>query len=102
MVNSDKGALMRAGAHLREIAGSMSESLLERPSGIEIEVRAEALEIDRGRAVPLGLPVNELGTNADQIEPTVADDGVGMKHRYSVQIYEKVRLPLLVAAHLKN
>jgi two-component sensor histidine kinase len=70
-------------------------------SGIEIEVKAEALEIDADRAVPFGLLVNELATNAikhafpdgagrivlsveqagDQIELTVADNGVGMKVR---------------------
>jgi two-component sensor histidine kinase len=85
-------------AYLREIARSMSASLLDPSSGISIEVRAEALDIDPDRAVPFGLLVNELGTNAikhafpggtgrvvlsvervgDQIELTVADDGVGM------------------------
>lgn len=85
-------------AYLREIAKSMSASLLEPSSGISIEVWAEALDIDPDRAVPFGLLVNELGTNAikhafpggtgrvllsvervgDQIELTVADDGVGV------------------------
>jgi two-component sensor histidine kinase len=85
-------------AYLREIAKTMSASLLEPSSGISIEVRAEALDIDPDRAVAFGLLVNELGTNAikhafpggtgrivlgverigDQIELTVADDGVGM------------------------
>ncbi|THD79390.1 MAG: PAS domain-containing protein [Phenylobacterium sp.] len=85
-------------AYLREIARSMSASLLEPSSGVSIEVRSEAVEIDSDRAVPFGLLVNELGTNAikhafpngtgrirlsveqagDQIELTVADDGVGM------------------------
>jgi two-component sensor histidine kinase len=71
------------------------------PSGIEIEVEAEALEIDPDRAVPFGLLVNELATNAikhafpggtghvvlsveqigDEIELTVSDDGVGMKDK---------------------
>jgi two-component sensor histidine kinase len=147
-----EGQTIALDAYLQEIARSMSESLLESTSGIKIEVRAEALEIDSGRAVPLGLLVNELGTNAikhafphgtgrillsaekvgGEIELTVADDGVGMKHKYSVQISEKhgadyvaifvrqiggtiavsgaggtgtivrIRLPLLVAAHLKN
>jgi two-component sensor histidine kinase len=96
-------------AYLKEIARTMSESLLEDTSGIKIEVRAEALEIDPIRAVPLGLLVNELTTNAikhafpgrtgrvllsvekigDQIELIVADDGVGMKDKYSAQISEK-------------
>ncbi|THD52526.1 histidine kinase dimerization/phosphoacceptor domain -containing protein [Phenylobacterium sp.] len=85
-------------AYLREIAKTMSASLLESSSGISIEVRSDAVEIDPDRAVPFGLLVNELGTNAikhafpggigrvtlslervgDQIELTVADDGVGM------------------------
>jgi two-component sensor histidine kinase len=96
-------------AYLREIARTISESLLEGISGIKIEVEAEALEIDPIRAVPLGLLVNELTTNAikhafpgrtgrvllsaekigDQIELIVADDGVGMKDKYSAQISEK-------------
>jgi two-component sensor histidine kinase len=96
-------------AYLGEIARTMSESLLEDTSGIKIEVRAEALEIDPIRAVPLGLLVNELTTNAikhafpdrtgrvllsaqrtgDQIEMIVADNGVGMKDKHSEQIAEK-------------
>jgi two-component sensor histidine kinase len=119
---------------------------------VHIEVEAEALEIDPARAVTFGLLVNELATNAikhafpegtgrivlgvkqigDQIELTVADNGVGMKDKYSAQISERhgsdyvaifvrqiggtiavsraegagtvvrIRLPLLVAAHLKG
>jgi two-component sensor histidine kinase len=85
-------------AYLREIAKTMSASLLEPSSGISIEVRAQALDIDPDRAVPFGLLVNELGTNAikhafpggtgrivlnleragDEIELVVADDGVGI------------------------
>jgi two-component sensor histidine kinase len=145
------GRAIALDAYLREIARTMSESLLESTSGIKIEVKAEALEIDSVRAVPFGLLVNELATNAikhafprgtgrillsaarvgDQIELTVADDGVGMKEKYLARISEKhgseyvaifvrqiggtiaistagtgtiarVRLPFLVAAHLKN
>jgi two-component sensor histidine kinase len=96
-------------AYLKEIARTMSGSLLEGNSGIKIEVRAEALEIDPIRAVPLGLLVNELTTNAikhafpdrtgrvllsahrigDQIEMIVADNGVGMKDGHSKQNSEK-------------
>jgi two-component sensor histidine kinase len=103
------GQAIALDAYLREIARTMSESLLEATAGIAIEVEAEALEIDPVRAVPLGLLVNELGTNAikhafpqgkgrilfraarsgDQIELTVADDGVGMKDGYSARILEK-------------
>ena len=87
----------------------MSASLLGNTSGIKIEVKAEALDIDPDRAVPFGLLVNELATNAikhafpggtgrvvlsveqvgDQIELTVADDGVGMKDKESAKIPEK-------------
>ena len=87
----------------------MSASLLGNTSGIKIEVKAEALEIDPDRAVPFGLLVNELATNAikhafpdgtghvmlsveqvgDQIELIVADDGVGMKDKDSAKIPEK-------------
>ena len=78
-------------------------------SGIDIEVKAEPLEIDPDRAVPFGLLVNELATNAikhafphgtghltlcveqvgDQIELVVADDGVGMKDKGSAKVPEK-------------
>jgi PAS domain S-box-containing protein len=98
---SSLGPTIDMAAYLREIAGTLSESLLGNMSGIKIEVKAEALEIDADRAVPFGLLVNELATNAikhafpdgagrivlsvepagDQIELTVADNGVGMKAR---------------------
>jgi two-component sensor histidine kinase len=84
--------------YLGEIAKSMAASLLEPSSAINIEVRSEPVDIDPDRAVPFGLLVNELGTNAikhafpggagrivlsvkrlgDQIELVVSDDGVGM------------------------
>ncbi len=87
----------------------MSASLLGTASGIKIEVKAEALNIDPDRAVPFGLLVNELATNAvkhafpggiglirlsveqigDQIELTVADDGIGMKHIEAAKLPEK-------------
>ena len=67
------------------------------------------MEIDPERAVPFGLLVNELATNAikhafpggagrvvlsveqvgDQIELAVADNGVGMKDENSAKIPEK-------------
>jgi two-component sensor histidine kinase len=85
-------------AYLREIAKTMSASLLEPSSGIGIDVIAQPVEIESDRAVPFGLLVNELGTNAvkhafpdgagrvtlsieqvaDQVVLTVADTGVGM------------------------
>jgi two-component sensor histidine kinase len=146
------GQTIALDAYLREIARTLSESLLEGTSGIKIEVKAEALNIDPVRAVPFGLLVNELATNAikhafpdgtgrillsaervgDQIELTVADDGVGMTDKYLARISDKhgsdyvaifvrqiggtialstaagtgtiarIRLPLLVEAHLKS
>ncbi len=96
---SGRGRTIALDAYLKEIARTMSASLLDDTSDIKIEVRAEALDIDPDHAVPFGLLVNELATNAikhafpggvgrvalsvhrvgDQIELTVADDGVGMK-----------------------
>ena len=106
---SSRGRTIAVDAYLREIAKTMSASLLGNASGIKIEVKADALDIDPDRAVPFGLLVNELATNAikhafpggtgrvvlsveqvgDQIELTVADDGVGMKDKDSVKIPEK-------------
>ena len=106
---SSRGGTIAADAYLRKISKAMSASLLGNTSGIEIEVKAEALDIDADRAVPFGLLVNELGTNAikhafpdgtgrvvlsveqvgDQIELTVADDGVGMNNKESAKLSEK-------------
>ena len=92
--------------YLFEIARTVSESLLGLGSGITIAVEpaaagdgAGALRIDADRAVPLGLLINELATNAlkhafpagrgcvtlraardrDHMVLTVADDGVGLR-----------------------
>jgi PAS domain S-box-containing protein len=106
---SGRGRTIDVGAYLTEIARSMSDSLLGDRSDITIEVHAEALDIDPDRAVPFGLLVNELATNAikhafpggkgrvtlraeqvdGQIELTVADDGVGMKDKDSTRAPEK-------------
>src|SRR5450830_936421 len=107
---TSRGRTIAVDAYLREIAKAMSASLLGNTSGIEIEVKAEPLEIDPERAVPFGLLVNELTTNAikhafpegkghimlcveqvgDQIELVVADDGVGiMKDKGSAKVPEK-------------
>ena len=106
---SSHGQTVAVDAYLREIAKTMSASLLGNTSGIKIEVKAEELYIDPDRAVPFGLLVNELATNAikhafphgtgrvvlsaeqlgDQIELTVADDGVGTKDRDLAKISEK-------------
>jgi two-component sensor histidine kinase len=106
---SSRGGTIAVDAYLREIAKTMSASLLGNASRIKIEVKSEALDIDPDRAVPFGLLVNELGTNAikhafpdgtgrvvlsveqlgAQIELTVADDGVGMKDKDLAKMSEK-------------
>ena len=106
---SSLGQTIAVDAYLREIAKTMSASLLGNKSGIVIEVKSEPLEIDSDRVVPFGLLVNELRTNAikhafpdgtgrvvlsveqvgDKIELTVADDGVGMKGKGSAKVPEK-------------
>lgn len=106
---SSPGAAISVGAYLKEIAKTMSASLLAETSDIRIEVEAEALTIDPDRAVPFGLLVNELTTNAikhafpdgrgtivlsaeqigDQIELTIADNGVGLKDQDSAKAHEK-------------
>jgi PAS domain S-box-containing protein len=106
---SSRGRTVAVDAYLREIAKAMSASLLGNMSGIKIDVKGEPLEIDPDRAVPFGLLVNELTTNAikhafphgsghimlrveqigDQIELVVADDGVGMKNVDLVKSPEK-------------
>jgi PAS domain S-box-containing protein len=106
---SSHGRTIAVDAYLREIAKSMSASLLDQSAGITIEVKGEALDIDPDRAVPFGLLVNELATNAikhafpdgtghivlsvqrvgDEIELTVADDGVGMQNKVTPKITER-------------
>ncbi|MCX7308388.1 MAG: PAS domain S-box protein [Afipia sp.] len=106
---SSRGRTVAVDAYLREIAKAMSASLLGDMSGIKIEVTGEKLEIDPERAVPFGLLVNELTTNAikhafphgsgtirlcveqvgDQIELVVADDGVGTKGKDLAKSNEK-------------
>jgi PAS domain S-box-containing protein len=106
---TSRGQTVAVDAYLREIARTMSASLLGNMSGIKIEVEGEKLEIDPDRAVPFGLLVNELATNAikhafpggrgtiklcvervgDQIELVVSDDGVGIKEKDLVKSAEK-------------
>jgi len=105
---SSRGRTVAVDAYLREIAKALADSL-GTESGIEIVVEAEPLEIDPDRAVPFGLLVNELATNAikhafpggagqvtlrvervgDQIELTVADNGVGMAGKVAAKLPEK-------------
>jgi PAS domain S-box-containing protein len=106
---TSRGQTVAVDAYLREIARTMSASLLGNTSGIKIEVKAEPVEIDPERAVPFGLLVNELTTNAikhafpegqgqiklcverigDQIELVVSDDGIGMKDKDAAKSPEK-------------
>ncbi len=106
---SSRGSTIAVDTYLRKIARTMSTSLLGTSSGITIAVDAAALDIDPDRAVPFGLLVNELATNAikhafpggtgrvvlrveragDKIELTVADNGVGMKEKDEAKVPEK-------------
>src|SRR5476649_1282879 len=106
---SSRGPTIAVDAYLREIARTMTASLLGNMSGIKIEIEGETVEIDPDRAVPFGLLVNELTTNAikhafpggrgtiklyvervgDQIELVVSDDGVGIKEKDLVKSAEK-------------
>src|SRR5450631_605032 len=103
---TSRGQTVAVDAYLREIANNMSASLLGNMSGIEIEVKAEPLELDPDRAVPFGLLVNELATNAikhafpggaghvilsvrrsgDQVELAVADNGIGMQPKSAAEV----------------
>jgi two-component sensor histidine kinase len=109
MSQSARGRTVAVDAYLREIAKTMSASLLGETSSIKIEVEAEALEIDPERAVPFGLLVNELATNAikhafpdgigrvvvsvrrigEELELDVADNGAGMKIHDPAKTSEK-------------
>lgn len=95
---SSRGHAVPLDVYLTEIARSLSASLLGDTSGIRIVVEAESREIDSERAVPFGLLVNELATNAvkhafpdgvglitlavrrigTEIELKVTDDGIGV------------------------
>ncbi|MDI1366234.1 MAG: histidine kinase dimerization/phosphoacceptor domain -containing protein [bacterium] len=100
---SSRGSTVSLETYLTQIADSLAASLLGEKSGIRIAVESEPLEIDSERAVPFGLLVNELGTNAikhafpgaaglvtlairrigNDIELRVADDGVGLSAPFS-------------------
>jgi PAS domain S-box-containing protein len=106
--HSSRGGVVAVDGYLKEIARSVSASLLA-DARIKIDVAAEALEIDPQRAVPFGLLVNELATNAikhafpkgagrvvlsakqvdDQMELSVADDGIGMQQADVAKAPEK-------------
>lgn len=98
MSQSEMHQTIDLAVYLREIANGLSESILYRNCGVRIAVEAEPVQINSERAVPLGLLVNELSTNAlkhafpkglgkitlsisvigGEIELKVADDGIGM------------------------
>ena len=107
---SSRGKVVAIDAYLREIAKQLSDSLIGDKSGIEIRVKAEPLEIDPDRAVPFGLLVNELATNAikhafpnggaghvllgveqvgKEIELVVCDDGIGFQDKVAAEVPEK-------------
>ena len=105
MSQSSRGSSVPVGAYLGGIVRAISASLLGDTSGIKIEIKADALDIDSVRAVPFGLLANELVTNAikhafpdrtgrvvltveragDEIEFTVADNGVGLTDKGSAR-----------------
>jgi PAS domain S-box-containing protein len=107
---SSRGGHIAVDAYLTEIAKQMSASLIGDKSAIEIRVKAAPLAIDPDRAVPFGLLVNELATNAikhafpdggvghvllaveqvgEDIELLVSDDGIGMKDKIVTELPEK-------------
>jgi two-component sensor histidine kinase len=106
MSQSSRGSSVPVGAYLGGIVRAISASLLGDTSGIKIEIKADALDIDAVRALPFGLLANELVTNAikhafpdavgrvvltveragDEIEFTVADNGVGLTDKSSARV----------------
>jgi two-component sensor histidine kinase len=109
MSQSGHGQAVALRAYLGQIAEAVSASAVGANSSIKVEVNAESVDIDPHRAVPFGLLVNELATNAikhafpggtgsvvlsvrqigDQIELEVADDGVGMQDKYLAKTSER-------------
>jgi PAS domain S-box-containing protein len=107
--HSSRGGAVALDGYLKEIATSVSASLLGKASRIRIDVKAEPMEIDPERAVPFGLLVNELATNAikhafpqgagrvvlsvrqigGDIELIVSDDGVGIQQGNVAKAPEK-------------
>ncbi len=107
--HSSRGGAVAIDGYLREIAKSISASLLGQTSKIRIDVEAEPMEIDPESAVPFGLLVNELATNAIKhafptgtgrvvlsarargadVELTIADDGIGMSRTEAAKSPEK-------------
>jgi PAS domain S-box-containing protein len=107
---SSRGGDIAVDAYLSEIGKQLSASLIGNRSGIEIRVKAALLKIDPDRAVPFGLLVNELATNAvkhafpdgraghvllsveaigDEAELVVSDDGIGMQDKAAPVVPDK-------------
>jgi two-component sensor histidine kinase len=96
--HTDSALKVPLDSYLQALAKTMSATLLEPSSKIQIEAQSAAVELDVNRAEPFGLLVNELSTNAikhafpsgtgrlmlsvrqegNQLELIVADDGIGM------------------------
>jgi len=107
--HSKDGRSITVDAYLTKLADALSATLIGKDSGIVIAVDAEPLEIDPDRAIPFGLLINELATNAvkhafpggrghlrlsvrtvgGQIELIVADDGIGIANRSVAKVPEK-------------
>lgn len=104
MSQADRHRSVDLSIYLTDIAKSLTESVLDGRSGIHIVVEATPVEINSERAVPFGLLVNELTTNAAkyafpkgvgvitlaiseigaQCQLIVSDNGIGMKHQTHV------------------
>lgn len=102
MSQTDRHRSVDLSIYLTEIVKGLSESVLDGRSRIRITVKAEPIEINSERAVPFGLLVNELTTNAAKyafpdgvglitlavravgrdIELVVSDDGIGMTEKH--------------------
>ena len=95
---SSDGQAIALDAYLREIARTMSESLLGSTSGITIEVKAEALDIDPVRAVPFGLLVNELGDERHQARFSARDRTYPVERRTDRRPDRTDRRPTMVWA----
>ena len=107
--HSKRGGTITADTYLKGIAKTMSATLLGSESGIAIDVDAEPIDIDPNRAVPLGLLINELATNAIKhafpggrgrvvlslkqdgvdIVLTVTDNGIGIRDQDAAKLPER-------------
>ncbi len=112
---------VRADEYLGLVAGSASESLAR--MGVALNTDLEPLDLDSSRAIPVGLILNELVTNARKhafagkpggsilvsfrkkdgvLELAVEDDGVGMKEKPSCKDSLGLSLVCTLASQLKG